>query len=225
MTTEKRLLRTTYFLGLTPLLVGLFIFFTWWIGKAWFLVTIHRLEFYGFLWTLISIPIGLFGLLTGGLYVFRTFRTDLVSGLCGLICVLINIPVLLWVLDTQGDIEKRAYVRIHNRTDIEFKELTIENSGFKRHFNSLDKDDSKTRYFYPKYLNGDFDSVPLVDQVSLIIKTDNGEKNIVVPTIYKGECLEITVDKEFNIKLKRLAMVTVNAPAANNVFASSGVDA
>ena len=203
MTTETKLIRTTYFLGLIPLSVGLLIFFTWWIGKAWFLVTIHRLEIYGFLWALISIPIGLAGVVTAGLYFCRTYKTNLVRGLFGVLCVLVNIPVLLWVVDTQSDIENRAYVRIHNHTENEFKELTIENSISKSHFYSLDKDDSKTSYFYPKYLNGDFDSAPVVDQIRLTIKTDNGEKVIIVPTIYKGECFEITVDREFNLKVER----------------------
>ena len=202
MTTEKKLIVTTYFLGLIPLFIGLSIFFAWWIGKAWFLVTLHRLEGYGFLWMLISIPIALVGLLTATVYFIKTFKTNLIKGLIGLLCVLINIPALNWVIDKQRDIEKRSYVRIYNETDIDFVDLTIANSNSNGNFKSLDKKNTKTGYFYPKYLNGDFDSVPIVDQVRLVIKTENEERIINVPEIYKGQCIKMIVDKEFNIKIQ-----------------------
>ena len=128
MTTEEKLIRTTYFLGLIPLIVGLLIFFIWWTGKAWFLVTMHRLEEYGFLWVLISLPIGLMGLLTAGGYILKTYKTNLKKGIIGLLCVLINIPALLWVIKTQNDIEQRTYTRIYNKTAENFKEVVIENS-------------------------------------------------------------------------------------------------
>lgn len=201
MTSVKKLIRATYLLGLIPLSVGLLIFFTWWIGKAWFLVTIQRLEVYCFFWILISIPIGLAGLTTAVIYLVKTFKTNLAKGLIGLLCVLINIPVLIWVVNTQSDIEKRAYVKIDNQSESDFRELTIGNSTSKQQFHSLDKDDSKIKYFYPKYLNGEFDSVPIVDQVILTIKTDKEEKTIYVPAIYQGENAKITVDREFNIKV------------------------
>jgi len=165
-------------------------------------MTIHRLESYGFLWILISIPLGLAGLTTAGVYLVKAFRTNLVKGVVGLLCVLINIPVLIWVVNTQSDIEKRAYVKIYNQSDSDFKELTIENSISKRQFKSLDKNDSETKYFYPEYLNGDFDSVPIVDPVRLTIKTDKEEKIINVPTIYKGDGVKITVDREFKITVE-----------------------
>ncbi len=143
------------------------------------------------------------GLLTGGTYLYKTFKTNLVKGLVGLFCVLVNIPALGWVLKTQDDIERRAYVRIYNKTGIDLKELTIENSDNKRLIKTLDKEDSKTRFFCPKYLNGEFDSSPIVDQVRLTIKTDNEKKIIEVPTIYKGECVEVIIDEQFGVKLKR----------------------
>jgi len=202
MTTETKLIRTTYFLGLVPLSVGLSIFFAWWIGKAWYLVTLHRLEGYGFIWILISIPLGLGGLITAIVYLFRVSKENLIKGLGGLFCVLVNVPALMWIIDKQNDIEKRAYVRIFNQTEIDFTELTIENSSSKGEYISLNKDDNKTAYFYPKYLNGDFDSVPLVDTVRLVIRTENGLRTIVVPEIHKGECISMGVDKEFDIETK-----------------------
>jgi hypothetical protein len=202
MTSKNKMIRATYLLGLIPLVVGLSIFFSWWIAKAWFLVTLHRLEGYGFIWILVSIPIGIAGLITAIVYLVQSSKENLIKGIAGLLCVLVNIPALIWVIEKQNDIEQRAYVRILNKSDIDFDELTIKNLSSKGEYKSLSNNDDKTEYFYPKYLNGDFDSVPLVDSVRLVIKTQNDTKTIDVPEIYKGECIRIVVDKEFDIKTK-----------------------
>lgn len=196
------MIRATYLLGLIPLVVGLSIFFSWWIGKAWFLVTLHRLEGYGFIWIIISIPIGLVGLIIAIVNLFRWSKQNLANSIGGLLCVLINIPVLIWIIAKQSEIEQRAYVRILNQTEADFAELWIANSSSKGDYKTLSKERSKTVFFYPKYLSGDFESVPLVDIVTMVIKS--GDKTItrVVPEIHKGECIEIVVDREFNIVKK-----------------------
>ena len=196
------MIRIAYLLGLIPLIGGLLIFFAWWIGKAVFLVTLHRLEGYGFIWILISILLGLGGLITAMVYLVQGFRENLVKGVGGLFSVLINIPALMWIVEKQADIEKRAYVRIYNQTENNFTALTIENSSSQGEYRSLDKENSKTTYFYPMYLNGDFDSVPLIDTVRLEITTADEVRTIVVPEIYKGECVSIIVHKEFDIETK-----------------------
>ena len=126
MAKGTKLIRIAYLLGLIPLIGGLLIFFTWWIGKALFLVTLHRLEGYGFIWILISIPLGLGGLITAMVYLVQGFRENLVKGVGGLFSVLINIPALMWIVEKQADIEKRAYVRIYNQTENNFTALTID---------------------------------------------------------------------------------------------------
>jgi hypothetical protein len=201
MTTDKKLIRATYLLGLIPLTIGLSIFFSWWIGKAWLLTTFHKLENWGLLWILISIPLGLAGLLTSVIYLFKRFRTNLLKGLFGLASVLINIPVLIWILNTQDDIQKRAYVRIYNRTGSDFKSLTIKNSLYQERLSSLTNNDYQTGYFYPNY--DEFESgEPEIEEVILIIDTGNEDKRLVIPTIYKGECLKVFLDNRFNIDIK-----------------------
>ena len=202
MAKGTKLIRIAYLLGLIPLIGGLLIFFAWWIGKAVFLVTLHRLEGYGFIWILMSIPLGLGGLITAMVYLVQGFRENLVKGVGGLFSVLINIPALMWIVEKRADIEKRAYVRIYNQTENNFTALTIENSSSQGEYRSLDKENSKTTYFYPMYLNGDFDSVPLIDTVRLEITTADEVRTIVVPEIYKGECVSIIVHKEFDIETK-----------------------
>jgi hypothetical protein len=104
MTTETKLLRTTYLFGLIPLFVGLTIFLSWWVGKYWFLTTIHRLEMYGIYWVLISIPIGLVGLLAGIVFLFRTNKNNSIKGVGGLGVVFLNIPVLIYKMTLRKEL-------------------------------------------------------------------------------------------------------------------------
>jgi hypothetical protein len=202
MTTETKLLRTTYLFGLIPLFVGLTIFLSWWVGKYWFLTTIHRLEMYGIYWVLISIPIGLVGLLAGIVFLFRTNKNNSIKGVGGLGVVFLNIPVLIGILALQNDIEKRAYVKIHNLTESHFDAVVLVNSETNREFYSIDNGESQTEYFYPKYVN-EFDSAPEVDKVKVKIRTNGKEKTVDIPTIYKGECVRVFLDKDFSVTMKR----------------------
>jgi hypothetical protein len=202
MTTNNKLIRATFLLGLVPLTVGLSIFFSWWTGKAWFLTTYSKLETMGFLWVLVSIPLGLAGLLTGLIFLFKAFKTNLGKGLLGLFCVLINIPVLNWVDNKQVDVDQRAYVGVYNKTDSNFRWLTIENSLFIESFNTLSKGDYKTGYFYPNYDEWDISRAREIEDVILTIRTDKDVKRIIMPTIYKGDCLKLFIDKEFKIEVK-----------------------
>jgi hypothetical protein len=202
MTSERKLIRITYFLALIPLIVGLSIFFAWWIGKAFYLVRLHRLEGYGFIWILISIPLGMAGLITAIVYLSRAPKKNLIIGLGGLFCVLFNVPALMWIIEKQSDIEQRAYVRVFNKSEIDFSEFTIENSSSIEEYGPLDKGDSKTSYFYPKYLNGDFESVPMVDTVKIVIRIQDDIKTIYPPEIYKGQCVKMVVDSGFNLEIK-----------------------
>lgn len=201
MTTNDKLIRATFFLGLIPLTVGLFIFFSWWTGKAWFLITYFNLEKMGLLWILISILLGLAGLLTGLIFLFKSFRTSLGKALLGLFCVLINIPALIWVGNKQDDVAQRAYIRVYNKTDSDLRWVTIENTIFIESFNALSKDDFKAGYFYPNYDEWDVSSAWEIEDVILTIRTDKEVKRIIMPTVYKGDCIKLSINKEFKIEV------------------------
>jgi hypothetical protein len=201
MTTDQKLIRATCLLGFIPLIVGLSIFFSWWIGKAWYLTTLHKLEDWGMLWILISIPLALAGLLTAFIYIFRNFKNNWQKGLFALLCVLINIPAVIWVLIAQGDIDKRAYIRMYNNSGFEIKSLTIGNSLRIEKLASIENGEYETGYFYPNYFEY-YSNEPDIEQVVLTIETEKVKKGIIVPAIYKGECLKVSINDKFNIDIK-----------------------
>src|SRR5690349_11360922 len=202
MTTNKKIIIATYLLGLIPLTVGLSIFFSWWIGRAWYLTTFERLEFFGFFWIPIAFVLGLAGLCTGLFYLSDNFKTDPKKGIIGLLCVLINIPAVIWVMDKQKDIDQRAYVRIHNHTGCDFKWMTMDNSLFIESINVLRNGDRKTGYFYPNYDEWEISFVPPREDDILTIRTDDEVKRIVMPGIPKACGVELYIDEQFRIEVR-----------------------
>lgn len=93
---------------------------------------------------------------------------------------------------------KRAYIRIYNKSNVDFERVTIKNSRYTETFTSIGSDKYKTGYFYPNY--DEFDSVPEIEDTFLTIETDKGVKRILIPATYKGECLKIAIDTEFKIE-------------------------
>jgi hypothetical protein len=200
MATDEKLIKATYLLGLIPLAVGLTIFISWWVGKAWFVTTLHGLEGFGLAWILISIPLGVAGLVTGLIYLFRNFKTNFKNGLFALSCVLINIPTVEWVVNMQDKIDQRAYVRIYNNTSFDFASATIQNSRYTENYNSINASDYKTGYFYPNY--DWLDSTPVFEKVILKIETKGKTKEYNLPDTYRGECLKVYINAGLKIEIK-----------------------
>jgi hypothetical protein len=202
MIPDKALVRKSIIPSLIPLTVGLGIFLTWWFGKAVLLKNFRGLEAFGLFWIFFSVPVGVAGLINAILYLAKNYRSALWQGLVALVCVFINIPVLVWIIGKQQDIENRAYIRIYNRSNSDIEELTIQNSLFSVSFRSLDKGESKITYIYPHYLNGEFDSSPDIDPVELIVKINGNGKKMSVPNIYKGYGVNLEVTNEFVAKIR-----------------------
>jgi hypothetical protein len=196
--TEKRKLRTTFLLGLVPLIVGLSIFFSWWIGKAWLLTTFRKLELYGFCWIIISAFMAILGLGIGIAYLFDAKGKDIFKGAAAIICILINIPAVNWVSDKQHDVAQRAYVRLYNQTGLEIDSLTISNSLYTEHLERIPDTDHKTGYFYPNYDEWD-SGLTEIEPVKLTLVFGQKKKTIVMPVVYKDGCEAFVIDSTFNV--------------------------
>ena len=186
--------------GLIPLTVGLFIFFTWWIARAFFAFDLNSFEVYGFLWTLISIPIASIGLLLFAIFIFKSYPNFLRQSLLGLLLVLINIPIVYWVLLKQADLETRAYIRIYNKTKQDNVYISLKSSDFEKQLGKCNDTEDIVNFYYPKYIdNFGGSSSPTIDSVTLIIKDRHSTIKLKLPRIEKGECIKLYIDKEFNL--------------------------
>jgi hypothetical protein len=200
------LLKIGYLCGLVPLIIGMSIFFTWWIARAWFAIDINSLEPYGILWIIISVPIAIIGLLIIFYFLIKNYKDKLKLKLSigGLFIILINIPSVYWILNKQADLDRRAYIKFYNNTKNDNIELIIKGSDFSKKIGSFDDSESIVDYYYPKYLSDIHESVPIVDIVMLLVKSKLGTKILILPAMYKGECRNLYLNKEFKLleKLK-----------------------
>jgi len=192
--------------GIIPLTIGLFIFFTWWTARVFFAIDLNSLEGYGFLWTLISIPIATIGLLLVTIFAIKNYPNFIRQSIYGLGLILVNIPTANWVLTKQTDLEKRAYVKIYYKSGVvDIEELNLKSNYFQKDIGELECLDSKVFYYYPKYVNErSGDSYPEIEPVSLTLKTKKSDYTIdlKLPRIDKGECLKLYIDKEINLLKK-----------------------
>ena len=186
--------------GLVPLTVGLLIFFSWWIARAFLAIDLHRFEAYGFLWTLISILIAVIGLLLLAIFLIRNSQGYWKHGVIGLLIILVNIPVCYWVLIKQAEIAKRAYVQIHNKANKDRLRLMLKTSNFEKPLGTLNDSETLVDFFYPKYIDEEnHDSYPLVHPVTLVVMDGFTTRYLTLPRIDKGECRKLYLDKELKL--------------------------
>lgn len=184
--------------GLIPLTVGLFIFFALWTARAFFAIDLNSFEGYGFLWILISIPIATIGLLLLTIFVFKNYPNFIRQSILGLSLILVNIPTAYWVLGKQADLDKRAYIRIYNKTKQDNIEILLKGSDFEKKLGTFNNNETLVDYYFPKYVDerGN-DSYPTIDTVTLIVKEKFATHYLTLPRIDKGQCDKLYIDKEF----------------------------
>jgi len=197
---DKILYRTGLMCGLVPLTVGLFIFFSWWTARAFFAIGLHSFEGYGFLWTLISIPIAFVGLLLLIIFLIRNFQDNWRHSVIGLLIILVNIPVCYWVLTKQAELDRRAYIKMYNKTKQDNLGLTLKTSDFEKQLGTLDDGETLVDFYYPKYIDErHHDSYPTIDSVKLIVTDEFTTRYLTLPRIDKGECTKLYLDNEFKL--------------------------
>ena len=197
---NKILYKIGVFCGLVPLTGGLFIFFTWWTARAFFATDLDSFEGYGFMWTLFSIPVATIGLLLLTFFLFKNYPNFLRQTFLGLFLVLVNIPTAYWVLVKQADLDKRAYIKIYNKTKQDNVEISLKGSDFEKKLGTFSDSETLVDYYFPKYVDerGN-DSYPTIDTVTLIVKEKFTTHYLTLPRIDKGQCEKLYIDKEFKL--------------------------
>ena len=103
-------------------------------------------------------------------------------------------------MEKQSNIQKRAYIKLINKSNLNKLELTLSGSTFEQKLGILDMKESMVTNFYPKYLSDPRESVPTVDSVTLTIRTDQKEYQVLLPPVYKGACEHLIINGDLEIK-------------------------
>jgi hypothetical protein len=202
MEKDPRTFKMALACGLIPMGVGLGIFFSWWIGKAWFLTNLHFLELWGFYWILISLVIVLIGFFMIGALIIKHFRANASYAAIGVTIILLNIPAVIWVLSMQEQVGRRAYIRLYNESGVDIKEIVFTDSAGSKEMGGIENHVSSTIFFYPIELGEDTNSVPIMDSVIVTLKTPAGSETKLFPTMYEGQCERISIGKNFNFSIQ-----------------------
>lgn len=191
-------IKLIYACGLIPLFGGLTIFFSWWGGKALYATNLNFLESLGFGWILISFMFAIVGLIAVLYNIFKFKKLHIRQTLFGMLFILINIPVLDWVLDKQSEVEYRTYLKFINNSskDITIKFFDKESSKI---VGEIRNNQSIIDYYRPTILDGD-DSAPIYDSLKIIITVQQKIDTIQLTEFYPGECRKIYLDKNFKTK-------------------------
>mgnify|MGYP001324513967 CR=1 FL=1 len=197
---NKILYKIGLLFGLITLTVGLFIFLAWWAARAFFAIDLNNFEGYGFLWTLISIPIATIGLLLATIFAINNYPNYIRQSIFGISLILVNIPTAYWVLGKQADLDKRAYLKVYNKTKQDNLEITLKGSDFEKKLGTFNDSETLVDYYFPKYIDerGN-DSYPTIDSVTLIVKEKFSTHYLTLPRIDKGQCEKLYIDKEFKL--------------------------
>jgi hypothetical protein len=187
--------------GLLTWVVGLIIFLTWWIARAFFAVDLDDCMVYGFLWTQAAFYIGIGLLMTFVLE--QNYPNYLKQAIGGFGLILLNIPIFFVVLIAFGELEDRAYIKIHNNTKQDNLELTLKASDFEKGLGTLDDNQTSVDFYYPKpiYDLGNARQYRM-DTVTLIVKDNLTTHYLTLPRIDRGQCVKLYIDKEFRLTNK-----------------------
>ncbi len=186
--------------GLVPLIVGSFIFFTWWTARSLYAIDLRDFESFGFLWLMTSSIIATSGLLIIGFNLIENYPKYIGNHIWGFIIILINIPTVYFILEKQSDIETRAYLKIYNKTKQENVKILLKGSDFVKKLGTLNNGEALVDYYFPKYVDDNSnDSYPTIDKVTLIVKEKHTTHYITLPNIEKGQCEILYINKEFQL--------------------------
>jgi hypothetical protein len=186
--------------GLVPLIVGLFIFFTWWTARSLYAIDLRDFESFGFLWLMTSAFIATCGLIIIGYSLADNYPKYLLNHIWGFIIILINIPTVYLIIEKQSDLETRAYLKIYNKTKQDNVEISLKGSDFEKKLGTFSDNETLVDYYFPKYIDerGN-DSYPTIDQVTLIVKGKFKTHYFTLPSIDKGQCSKLYIDKDFKL--------------------------
>jgi len=197
--------RVFYWIGLAcgclTLSVGVGIFILWWGARAFFAVDLSRIEGYGLLWMIISIPIALIGIITSALATHSNVNDHWLKDALPFLVLLANIPALWIILTLQSSIADRTYFKLRNRSNQIIDTITLESKSFSKELGRLAPGASLVDYYVPKYLNGQTsDSMPKVEEVTVTFQTKSGRVVRTMPYAMMGWCDRIVVTDSLTLK-------------------------
>jgi len=196
-------------LGLVPITGLGLILFVFWFGLTFFAHDID-VDGIGFLYIIISVPIVFVGFIFTFISIFQSSIKKSYRPIIGLILIVLNIPALIWILRTHGEISSRAYLKVVNNSDKDIESIKIKEPNNENTFGALSRKGSKIMYYNPDYKSPDGMTYPGIGENYFLITIAGSNLNKKIPRIHPGETHKIVFDQNLNLTNIHLNKITFN---------------
>ncbi len=196
-------------LGLIPIIGLGLILFIFWFGLTFFAHDID-VDGIGFLYIMVSTPVVFIGFILTIISIFKNDNKPALRPLLGLLLIILNVPTLIWILRTHGEISRRAYLKVINNSDFNINNVTIKEPDNKKDFGSLGQGSSKIIYFNPDYSSPDGMTYPGISENYFLLTIDQKTTDKKLPIIHPGETHKIIIDKNSNLTNIHLNKIEFN---------------
>ncbi len=202
MIKNKILLQISWYIGFIAFVGGWSIFLIWAGARYNFALDLENLEFIGVFWVIIFFWLSLIALLLLLIYVLINRNKLHFNMLFAALIILVNIPSVLIIIDWQGDIENKVFVKLENQSKEEYIEMTLYGTKKTWHIGTIDVGSSKVFNYEPLFIEK-LSSYQLPDTLILAVE-HNGSKYKLIdfPPLTMGECKHLILDEHLLLKSK-----------------------
>jgi len=194
-------------LGLIPIIGLGLILFIFWFGLTFFAYDIDGI---GFLYIMVSIPVVFVGFVLTIISIFKNDNRAIFKPILGVFLIILNIPTLIWILRTHGEVSGRAYLKVINNSDFNIDNITIKEPDNKKDFGSMRQSSSKVIYYNPDYSSPDGMTYPGIGENYFLLTIDQKTTDKKLPIIHPGETHKINIDKNLNLTNIHLNKIEFN---------------
>jgi hypothetical protein len=196
-------------LGLIPIIGLGLILFVFWFGLTFFAHDID-VNGIGFIYILASVPIVFVGFVLTIISIFKNDNKSIFRPIIGLLLIILNVPTLIWILRTHGEISGRAYLKVINNSDFNIDNITIKEPDNNKDFGFLGQGNSKVLFFNPDYYSPDGVTYPGIGNNYFLLTINQKTTHKNLPIIHPGETHKIIIDKNLNLTNIHLNKIEFN---------------
>jgi hypothetical protein len=196
-------------LGLIPIIGLGLILFIFWFGLTFFAYDID-VDGIGFLYIMVSIPVVFVGFVLTIISLFKNDNRAIFKPILGVFLIILNIPTLIWILRTHGEVSGRAYLKVINNSDFNIDNITIKEPDNKKDFGSMRQSSSKVIYYNPDYSSPDGMTYPGIGKNYFLLTIGQKTTDKKLPIIHPGETHKINIDKNLNLTNIHLNKIEFN---------------
>ena len=178
--------------------IGLIIFFIYWSARTFYATDLTHILFFGLIWLLLSILGSIVGLFLLGKFIYQHYPKYMLQSMFGVFMILISYPIVVWILNLQEDMNKRAYVEIINATLVDRLEVSLISANLQKNVGTLDCSQSTTICYYPEYLD---DSDLQLSPYFIVVQCHDTIFKLEMPRIDAGKCAHLKVHEEMKLML------------------------